>query len=171
VASLAPVKDQGTLLAAAAKLAAQGQPFRLEIVGSGPLLPQLGRLRDGLGLQASVTFRGELRHEQLPAVFRRASIYVQSSRHEAQGMAVLEAAACGVPVVGTAVGVLPELAPAAGAAVPCGDPEALAAALAAVLADAPHRAAMGRAAQARVAADFDLAQAANRFRQIYAALQ
>jgi glycosyltransferase involved in cell wall biosynthesis len=169
-ASLAPVKDQATLLAAAAQLAARGQPFTLEIVGSGPLQQELCRQRDRLGLQASVYFRGQMRHEQLPAVYRQASVYVQSSRHEAQGMAVLEAAACGVPVVGTAVGVLPELAPDAAAAVPGGDAAALAAALAGVLADEPRRAAMGHAAQARVAAEFDLVQTTDRFRQIYGAL-
>ncbi len=81
----------------------------LKIVGEGPLRGELQRLAADLKIADRVRFAGEIDHGQMPAVYHAADLFVQSSRHEAQGMAALEAAACGLPVIGTAVGVLPEV--------------------------------------------------------------
>ncbi len=105
VGSLTPVKNQAMLLRAVAR--APG--VRLKIVGEGPLRGELQRLAAELGIADRVRFAGEIDHGQMPAVYHAADLFAQSSRHEAQGMAVLEAAACGLPVIGTAVGVLPEI--------------------------------------------------------------
>jgi glycosyltransferase involved in cell wall biosynthesis len=88
-------------------------------------------------------------------------VLAQTSRHEAQGLAVLEAGACGVPAVGTAVGVLPEV----GQAVET-DAE-LADALIAVLRDPARRQALGLAARAQIDERFRLETALERFWQIY----
>ncbi len=167
VASLSPVKDQATLLHAAAELKALGQPFVLEIVGAGPLEGELRTLAERLGLTAAVRFQGAVPHDRLPLVYRHGDLFLLSSRHEAQCMAVLEAAACGLAVVGTQVGVVPELAPQAAAMAPPGDPSALASVAAAVLRDQARRRAMGEAARARVVDEFGLAGCVERLRQVY----
>jgi glycosyltransferase involved in cell wall biosynthesis len=75
--------------------------------------------------------------------------------HDNQPMAVLEAYGCGVPVVATSLGGLPELTRGGcGLTVPPEDPEALAAALGGLLADPARAAAMGRASRARAEREF-----------------
>jgi glycosyltransferase involved in cell wall biosynthesis len=166
-ASLTPVKDQETLLHAVAALRDKGMPVRLEIAGEGPLKSELRSLADRLGLGDTVLFLGELPHPQLPHFYRGASLCLQSSRHEAQGMAVLEAAACGVPLVGTRVGVLPELSPGAAVAVPVGDPGALAEAAAQLLSDPPRWFEMDKAARQAVEAEYGLDRTVHNFRALY----
>jgi glycosyltransferase involved in cell wall biosynthesis len=167
VASLVPVKDQRTLLRA---VAAMSQPVRLEIVGEGPLAEPLARLVAELGLDGRVCLRGPIEHDLLPAVYRGADVFALSSVHEAQGMAPLEAAACGVPIVGTAVGVLPELAPDAALTVEPGDWQALGQALGSLLNDPDRQAGIGTAARRRVQADFTVEQCVDRFRAQYRSL-
>jgi glycosyltransferase involved in cell wall biosynthesis len=120
VGSLYPVKGQAILIRAFARAVAP--PAVLRIVGAGPLRADLEKLASDLGVAERVAFLGEIPHERMPEVYRNADLFVQSSLHEAQGMAVLEAAACGLPAVGTAVGLLPEI----GRASPPGDEFALA---------------------------------------------
>jgi glycosyltransferase involved in cell wall biosynthesis len=161
------VKDQATLLSALRRVA-DGEPgVCLTIVGAGPLESRLRDLCRELDLDAHVTFAGAVPHDQLPDYYRNADLFVLSSRHEAQNMAAPEAAACGLPAVGTAVGVIPDLAPEAAWAVPVGDAAALADAILALWRDPAHRAAMAQAAQARVAAEYSLERAADRFWQLY----
>jgi glycosyltransferase involved in cell wall biosynthesis len=85
-------------------------------------------------------------------------------------MVVLEAAACGLPVVSTDVGVVPELAPAAAITVPVGDAPALATALVELLQNPARREEMGRAARQKAQASFGLASCTRRFRRLYATL-
>ena len=80
---------------------------------------------------------------------RQAHVSVICSRHEAGPLVVLEAAAVGVPTVGTAVGHIVEWAPGAAMAVAIGDAGALAAAIDQVLSDEPLRLRLARAAQLR----------------------
>jgi glycosyltransferase involved in cell wall biosynthesis len=122
IGSLTPVKDQHTLLRAVAQTAQE-----LDMVGDGPLRGDLERLAGNLGLSERVRFHGDVDHAELVPLYQAADALVVSSRHEAQCMVALEAAACGVPVVGTRVGVLPEISPAATVAV--ADAAALAQAL------------------------------------------
>ncbi|MBI4786841.1 MAG: glycosyltransferase [Chloroflexi bacterium] len=107
VGSLIPVKGQAQLLDAFARLARK--EICLDIVGSGALERELRERALRLGIAERVLFSGSLAHDALPAKYRAADVFVQSSFHEAQGMAVLEAAASGIPVVGTPVGILREL--------------------------------------------------------------
>ena len=108
VASLVPVKDHSTLLAAFAATREQAPDARLSLVGDGPLRGILERRAEELGLADNVTFYGDLPHDRLPTLYRSADLCILSSRFEAQGMVVLEAAACGTPTIGTRVGMIPE---------------------------------------------------------------
>jgi len=129
VAGLTPIKDQATLLRAVAQASSQLPGLHLHLIGAGPLLPALAELTQALGLARQVTFHGPIAHDRLPAFYRGADLFVLSSRFESQSLAVLEAAACGCPAVGTAVGILPDLLPPDLLAPP-GNAEALAAAIA-----------------------------------------
>jgi glycosyltransferase involved in cell wall biosynthesis len=162
VGTLTPVKDQATLLSAFARVRQGCTTATLEVVGDGPLRLRLERLADDLGLGPSVSFRGDVDHADLPSVYRAADICVVSSRHEAQCMVAVEAAACGVPVAGTRVGVLPELTRAVS---PVGDVEALTAAITSSLHDT---AAMMAVSEVRAA--FGLSACTERFRELYMAL-
>jgi len=90
-----------------------------------------------------------------------------SSLHEAQGMARLEAAACGLPIVGTSVGALADLAPDAAVASPPGDPIRLAQAILSVLDDPARQRMLSESARARVEAVYSLEAAASRFETLY----
>ena len=125
VASLVPVKDQDTLLRALALAAPAAPDVHLHIVGAGPLRATLERRADALGIAGSVTFHGAIPHLRLPAYYRACHLCVQSSRFESQGLTTLEAGGCGLGSIGTAVGLLPELGPAA-RTVAVGDAPALA---------------------------------------------
>lgn len=164
---LAPEKGVDTLIEAVAGLPA-GVP--VDIAGDGPAraeLVELARRR----VPGRVRFHGRLDKPALHALVRRAAVVAVPSRwHENQPMAVLEAYACGVPVVGTRLGGLPELVRDGvdGRLVPADDPAALAAALRDVLADAERAQLMGRAGRARIERDFSPAAHLARLRELYA---
>ena len=149
VASLNRVKDQPTLLRALAHLAQGGQDFHLDIVGEDLLAGEMQQLASELGLAGRVRFHGFMTQRQLVPLMQAAHVLVVSSRHEAGPVAVLEAAALGVPTVGTAVGHVAEWAPEAALAVPVCDAQSLAAALLVVLTDEDLRLRLARAAWTR----------------------
>lgn len=167
VASLNPVKDQRTLLQAFRRVVDRLGGVELDIVGEDRLDGEVQRLARALGLGGRVVFHGFLAQEDLAARYRAAHLHVLSSRHESQGVVVLEAAAAGLPTVGTAVGLLPALAPGAARVVPPNDAAALGDAICAVLLDRAGREAMGAAAQLFAQAQ-DAAWTARTFEAIYA---
>lgn len=146
VASLNRVKDQPMLLRALARLAPSHPGLQVDIVGEDTLGGEMQRLAHTLAIAGRVSFHGFLTQRQLHPLMQRAHVAVISSRHEAGPLALLEAAAVGVPTVGTAVGHIVEWAPAAAVAVPIGDSVALAAAMHQVLSDEPLRLRLARAA-------------------------
>lgn len=149
VASLNAVKDQPTLLRAVAQLAQGPDAFCLDIVGEDTLDGAIQRLAGELGLADRVRFHGFMTQREILPLMQAAHVLVVSSRHEAGPIVVLEAAALGVPTVGTAVGHVAEWAPDAALAVPVGDGQSLAAALCLVLRDETLRLRLARAAWIR----------------------
>ena len=137
VGNLVAVKGVDILVEAAARLAAAGARFRLHLVGQGPLRPHLERLAADRGLGVRVEFHGAIPNTHLPDWYRAASAVVLPSHSEGVPNVLLEAAACGVPFIASAVGGIPEIAGlGVSRLVPRGDVEALAIALRTFL-DAP----------------------------------
>ncbi len=168
VARLHPVKGHELFLRAAAAVlqggpdgtaGAPGVPdVRFLVVGAGEpaYRRELEALAGALGLGSRVVFLGE--REDVPAILAGLDAAVVPSRFEGFSLSVLEAMACGVPVVATAVGAIPEIVVDGrnGLLVPAGDAAALARALSTLLADrdlAGRLARAGRETAARYTVD------------------
>jgi glycosyltransferase involved in cell wall biosynthesis len=102
---------------------------------------------------------------------RAADVYVHASRADNHPLAVLEALACGVPVVASRVGGIPEqLSPETGVLVEPGERDALGAAVAGLLSEPERRARMGAAGAADARARFSLERQADAYVELYAEL-
>lgn len=149
VASLNRVKDQATLLQALALLARDGADFGMDCIGVDTLDGQVQRLAEQLGLSHHVRFHGFKTQRELQPMMAHADALVMASRHETGPLVVLEAAASGVPTVGTAVGHIAEWADTAALAVPVAHPAALATAIQRLLGDETLRLHLATEAQRR----------------------
>ncbi len=155
VGSLEPVKDPARLVRVVATLTAGRPDLRLELIGEGRLRRDLETLAADLGIADRVVVAAPLPRAALADRYRAATVLAVPSRHEAESMVAVEAAACGIPVVGAAVGILPDLDEGARTVAP-GDDAAFAAALAAVLDDPTLASAIGAAGRSVVLERFDL---------------
>lgn len=123
-----------------------------------------------LGLQSRVIFPGYIDDADLPALYRAAVVFAYPSLYEGFGLPVLEALACGVPVITSNVSSLPEVTgPDAALLVDPLDVDGLAAAIARLLGDADLRANLRERGLERAAA-FTWARAAAQTWAIYSAL-
>ncbi len=165
VASLVPVKDQATLLRAFAMIGEELPGACLHLAGTGPLQETLVRQAAQLGAGDRVVFHGEISHDRMSDLYRTADFCVLSSRFEAQGMVVLESAACGTPTVGTTVGVMPEMNH--DGTVDVGDVEGLAQRMIAMGQDRTRRDQSAVHALTRVRAEFGLETATERLLALY----
>jgi glycosyltransferase involved in cell wall biosynthesis len=169
VASRNWVKNPFGLLDAMRQLADRGIAFHLTMIGEDTLGGEVERHCSSLALDEHVTFRGFVPNEELRSCFDDADLLVMNSLHEGGPIAMIEAAAAGVPTVGTDVGSIADWAPDAAVAVPLNDPPALADAIAALAADEDERLRLASAAYARaIARDAD--SYAAEVRSIYARL-
>jgi glycosyltransferase involved in cell wall biosynthesis len=146
VASLNRVKDQARLIDAVAELA-PGLDVQVDLVGEDTLGGVLQARAAAAGVDRRITFHGVLPADAVAPLRAAAHLYVQTSRHEGAGVAVLEAAAAGLPIVGTPVGYLADWAPDAACAVPETSPAALAAAITALVASRERRETLAAAAR------------------------
>jgi glycosyltransferase involved in cell wall biosynthesis len=119
--------------------------IRLTIHGLGGDSARLQGLAVRLGVAHQVIFAGFLNREQLPPVYQASDIFVLPSHSESCAMALLEAMACGLPVIATAVGGTTEHVTEGlnGRLVAPGQPERLAEALRRLIDDPAGRRAMG----------------------------
>jgi glycosyltransferase involved in cell wall biosynthesis len=146
VGRLAAQKDFGTLLVAAAQWRDLDPPPLLAIAGDGPLAGELRAQAASLGIDAA--FLG--RRDDVAELLAAATVFVLPSRWEGQPLILQEALRAGAAIVATRVGGIPDLAgDDAAVLVPPGDPQALAAAVRAVLADPPLAARLRAAATVR----------------------
>ena len=117
--------------------------------GYGDGQPELARLAESLGLTDRVVFPGRVDDADLPALYSEAAVYVTPSLQEGFGATVLEAMACGAPVISSNRAALPEVVGDAGLLFDAEQERELAAVLARVLSDAALAEDLRRRAPAR----------------------
>lgn len=141
-----------------------------DIVGDGPERASLTELARELGVIEQIRFLGPRPHAEMPAVFATADVAVIPSLMEATSIAALEAMSCGVPVVASAVGGLPEIIDGGvGALFEPANPQALAAAVGSLL-SRPDLSALGREGRRRVVENWSIDRLVERHLEIYARL-
>jgi len=138
IGNLVPLKGHDLAIRALASLPG----MRLTIVGDGPEEGHLRALAAESGVTDRVRFLGRLPQQALPDLYRAADVLLLLSTSEGWANVLLEAMACGTPVVATAVGGTPEVVatPTAGELVTERTPAAVAAAISRLIARSPDRA-------------------------------
>ena len=164
-ARLVAVKGHDILLEAAGRLRGRGIGFELWIAGDGPECDRIRRRIAALGLEQQVRMLGTVPHDELMRLYREQrpdcvvlpSLDLGGGLHEGLSVALVEAMAHGVPVIGTRTGGIPELlAGSAGILVDPSDADGLADALATLLGSPALRSRLGAAGRKRVEEEFDV---------------
>jgi len=164
VARLVEKKGLEYLVRACALLRDRGRVFRCRIVGTGPLRDRLAALVRDLQLDAVVSLEGALDQEDVLRWYRQATVFAlpclitDDGDRDGIPNVLVEAAACGVPIVSTPVSGVPELVTdrETGLLVPPRDPAALAGALETLFDSPALRESLRLKARARVEAELDL---------------
>lgn len=156
-------------LSAIRLLVDRGVDVRFEIIGGGEERQRLLYTIHDLELENHVVWHGPLPSTRVLEQLQKADVFLLSSLSEGLSNAALEAMACGLPVVTTAVGGMPEAVTdgVEGVLVPPRDPAAIAEALAGLAARPALRREMGAAARRRVVADFALDDQADAFAALF----
>lgn len=167
VARLTAVKRHVDLIDAFAQLHRGNPQARLLLVGDGPLLAPVQERMQALGVADAVvllSFR-----EDVEAILPAMDALILASSSEGMSNAILEAMACGLPVIATAVGGNLHLVQheTSGLLVPPRDPISLAAAMQALVRSPQLGQRMGMAARSRVEREFSLDAMINSFDQLY----
>lgn len=160
------------LLVALRRLHNQGIMAELAIISDGPERQRVLYTIHDLGLEHHVRLLGKLSPEEVRAHLWQADVFVLTSLSEGISNAVLEAMACGLPVVTSDCGGMREAVSdgVEGFVVPLRDPEATAIALARLATDEALRQQMGRAARERILCNFTLDQQIDDFLSMYQAV-
>jgi glycosyltransferase involved in cell wall biosynthesis len=163
VGRLVEKKGFADLITAAGLLRDAGRSFRVDLVGTGALEPELREQVGRLGLKGSVRMLGGLPQGDVARIVGEAAVFAAPCVVGADGnrdglpTVLLEAMALGTPCVGTPVTGIPEVVAdgVTGLLVPESDPVALAAALARLLDDADLRTSLAKSARELIEAEFD----------------
>ena len=150
----APLKGLRYLLHAYARLLERYPDLELLLVSKPNPGGKTERLVQRLGLVDKVRFVNGISTEQMVQYYAEAAIAVVPSVYEGFGLPAGEAMACGVPVVSTDGGALPEVVGDAGVIVPVKNVDALADAIEALLQDPAARADLGARGQKRIEENF-----------------
>ena len=157
-----PLKGLKYLLRAVAELAPSRPRLQLTVVGTPKKKSPVLKLINQLGIARRVRFTGRIDHQEFVRQYARAWVAVVPSLYEGFGLPAGEAMACGVPVISTTGGALPEVVGDTGLLVPPADHRALAQAIA-LLCDHPHKArTLGEAGYKRVMHHFTWQNAAQK---------
>lgn len=161
-----PLKGLRYLLEAVAAVKRK-RSVKLTVIGSLKKDSPLNELILNLGLNGTVRFTGRIRQEEFAGYYAAATAAVIPSLYEGFGMPAGEAMACGVPVIATSGGALPEIIGEAGIIVPPGDKEALAKAICDLLDDPGRQAVLSEAGSERLNRLFTWKKAAERTVEVY----
>ena len=164
-------KDYPNMLRAFKMVVDKRQDTLLLLVGQGSLLEEVRKLANELDLEDKVRFLGVRR--DVPELMNAADAYVMSSAWEGMPMVLLEAHACGLPIVATDVGGNGEvvLNNRSGYLVPSRDAKVLAAAMMKMMAlSEAERRAMGEAGRAYVEANYSLEHVVDQWEALYKSL-
>ena len=158
VGRLTAAKGLPILLRSVAALAADHPALSLDVAGDGPDREMLTTLATTLGIADRVNFLGNQSEAQVRGLMRRADVFVMASFAEGVPVVLMEAMAAGTPVVATRVAGVAELVAddVSGLLVAPADPEALAAAVARLLADPDLRRRLAVAGRDVVDREFNL---------------
>jgi glycosyltransferase involved in cell wall biosynthesis len=107
--NLETIYDIPTALRTFARVRQQVPSARLTVAGSGPELDRLQALAQQLHIAPAVVFTGRLPNAEMAALLRSASCLLNTSQVDNMPVSVLEAFACGVPVVSTRAGGIPDM--------------------------------------------------------------
>ncbi|MDA0768466.1 MAG: glycosyltransferase, partial [Verrucomicrobia bacterium] len=107
VGGLTRIKGMDTIIKAFARI--KDKEAKLCLVGTGPLMQELKKLAQSLGVGERVEFTGNLDTERVIAQMNRASVFVVASRVDTSPNVLSEAHAIGLPVIGTKGGGIPEM--------------------------------------------------------------
>jgi glycosyltransferase involved in cell wall biosynthesis len=170
-------KDKGSfdLISAAKKVVGQENRVIFDLVGHEQALGDIKRLNEEVieaGFEQFIHFQSPVKGAEKIKLFRSADIFVYPSYHEGMPMAVIEAMACGLPIIATQVGGLPDLVfpDVNGLLVPVGQPDRLAAAIQ-LLIDEPQLRYSMQAGSYRLAQEnFDIEKLVIRLLDIYQAV-
>ena len=167
VGRLSEQKNHALLLRAFAAISTEVPRALLLIAGEGHLRDDLDRAAHSLGVAARVRLLG-LRKD-VPSLLKASDVFVLSSDVEGNPLCVMEAMAAGLPVVGTAVGGVPELIEDgySGWLVKKGDADALACAMLGAARDPVLADRVGRAASSRARERFDVAVMTRAYEKVY----
>jgi glycosyltransferase involved in cell wall biosynthesis len=174
---LVPRKGVDTVIKAmaqvpGAELVVVGGPDQARL-NDDPEITRLRRVAARAQVLDQVTFAGRLGHEDVPELLRSADVVVSTPWYEPFGIVPLEAMACGVPVIASAVGGHLDTVTdgVTGLLVPPRDPDRLASRIRDLLADPARRRALGAAAAARARSRYSWARIAAETEAIYAGLR
>ena len=161
-----PLKGLKYLLLAVASLKKK-RPIHLTVIGAPKKEGIIERLVSDLGIGDVVHFTGRIASEDFARYYAEATMAVIPSLYEGFGMPAGEAMACGVPVISTTGGALPEVVGDAGMLVPAGDSEALEKAIVTLLENPAERDRLGEAGLERVSNSLTWEHAARKTVEIY----
>ncbi len=174
VARLQRHKGMDTVIAALPAILARAPDVRYAVAGAGPDRERLEKLTHKLGLADRVRFLGGVTDQDLPALYNLASVYVGASRRserlgvEGFGISLVEASACGLPVVAGNSGGIPDAVQdgETGFLVPPEDPAALADAICRLLGDATLATRLGENGRRAVETHFNWDRVVRDLREI-----
>lgn len=147
----------------------RGVNARFDVIGDGPDRQRLLYTIHDLGLEKAVVLHGSRKAAQVVQLLQQANAFLLSSLSEGISNAVLEAMACGLPVVTTDCGGMAEAVSdgVEGFLVPVRDPEAMASALSKLAAEQVQAQKMGKAARERILRQFTLDQQVSQWLELY----
>lgn len=161
-----PLKGLRYLLEAVASIRKR-RKIGLTVIGTPKKKGVIEGLVKQLGIGDCVRFTGRIEYEEFASYYARTTMAVIPSLYEGFGMPAGEAMACGVPVISTVGGALPEVVGDAGILVPPADSKALEKAIVALLDNPERRRLLGKAGLRRVKDSFTWRHAAEKTVDVY----